>query len=135
MTRMNLRFETEPLTLRIARKMAAAAASAVGAADFDAQRIELAVGEALSNAYLHAYDQAAGPVELEIAYETHRLVATVHDEGKGLPFEPKFPEPPDPARGNGYGLHVIRELVDEAGIQHPGIKGRGTSLRMAIRLR
>lgn len=35
MTRVNLRFETDPLSLRIARKMAAAAASAVGAADFD----------------------------------------------------------------------------------------------------
>ena len=50
----------EPLSLRIARKMAAAAASAVGAADFDTQRIELAVGEALSNAYVHAYDLSDG---------------------------------------------------------------------------
>ena len=60
------------------------------------------------------YEGTPGPVELEIAYAGRRLAVTIHDAGKGLPFEPHFPAPPDPYTGNGYGLQVIKELMDEA---------------------
>jgi anti-sigma regulatory factor (Ser/Thr protein kinase) len=135
MTHVRLHFETEPVSLRMVRKQTAAAALAVGAPAYDAQKIELAVGEALANAYFHAYDGARGPVDLEIAYDGTRFAITVHDQGKGLPFEPEFPAPPDPAEGGGYGLIVIKGLMDEAQFMHPGPTGRGTIVQMAIRVK
>lgn len=135
MTRVRVHLEAEPVALRIARKQAAAAAAVVGASAYDARRIELAVGEALTNAYRHAYGGASGPVEVEITHDEDRLVVSVHDEGKGPPFGPGFPEPPHPRTGNGYGLHVIKQIVDEAHIQQPGVKGRGTSVHMVVKLR
>jgi stage II sporulation protein AB (anti-sigma F factor) len=134
MTQVKLATETEPLALRLVRKQVAAAAAAVGASMLDTRRVEVAVGEALANAYLHGYEGSRGPVEIDLTYDGQRLVVAIHDEGKGLPFEPAFPAPPDPRTGNGYGLHMLKELMDEAAIQHPGVKGRGTSVRMAIRL-
>jgi serine/threonine-protein kinase RsbW len=126
----------EPLAMRMARKQAAAAAVAVGASDYDARRIELAVGEALSNVRRHAYDSTPGPIEMEITHDGGRLAVAVHDEGKGLPFEPRFPGLPQAhTGGGGYGLYVIKEVVDDARIEHPGGKGRGTSVHMAILLR
>jgi anti-sigma regulatory factor (Ser/Thr protein kinase) len=127
-------FQTNPVLQRIVRKQVAAVAIAMGALGDDAGRLELAVGEALANAHEHGYGGTAGPIELEIVYEQKRLAITIHDEGEGLPFEPRLPDPPDPRTGNGYGLQVIKGLMDEVGLQHPGPKGRGTTIRMAIRL-
>src|SRR5579859_3588993 len=88
-----------PVLLRMARKQVAAAARAAGAVELDAERVELAVGEALTNAHDHGYGGVPGPIELEIAYEPHRFAVTVHDEGPG----PQFPDPPDRPTGSGYG--------------------------------
>jgi anti-sigma regulatory factor (Ser/Thr protein kinase) len=134
MTHVRLHFETEPVSLRMVRKQAAAA-MAVGAPACDAQKIELAVGEALANAYFHAYDGTRGPMDLEIVYDGARFAITVHDHGKGLPFAPEFPAPPDPAEGGGYGLTVIKGLMDEAQFVPPGPTGRGTVVQMAIRVK
>ena len=133
MTTLRLLFTTEPTVLRIVRKQVAAAAAALGAQEYDVRRVELAVGEALNNAYLHAYDRHPGPLEVELAFQDSELAVAVHDEGAGLPFEP-VSERPDRRIGNGYGFHVIKQLVDKLEIQHPGVKGRGTSVRLAVKL-
>ncbi len=132
---VKLRFQTDPVLLRIVRKQVVAAASAVGAKERDAGRVGLAVGEALVNAHDHGYGGTPGPIELEIAYEPHRFTVTVHDEGSGLPLGAQFPDPPNPPTGYGYGLQLVKELMDEAELLDPGPKGRGTTVRMAIRLR
>lgn len=134
---MNLRFHTDPLTMRMARKQAGAAAKAVGAGEYDAGRIELAVAEALSNAHEHAYEGGSGPVELEIVYEPGYLTLTVSDEGNrtGAPFDLRFPDPPPPRLGDGYGLQVIKSSMDEAEFVRSGPEGRGTTIRMAMRLK
>ncbi len=132
---VSLRFKAAPVLLRIARKQVAAAARAVGAGELDAGRVELAVGEALANAHDHGYGGAPGPIELEITYEPHRFAVTVRDEGPGLPSGRQFPDLPDRRTGNGYGLQVINELMDETELQRSGPTGRGTTIRMAIRLR
>lgn len=132
---MSLHFEAAPVLLRIVRKQVAAAARAVGAGKRDAGRVELAVGEALANAHDHGYGGAPGPIELVIACEPHRFAVTVRDEGPGLPPGLQFPDPPDRRAGNGYGLQVINELMDETELQRSGPTGRGMTVRMAIRLR
>lgn len=132
--RVVLHFETEPVSLRVARKQIAAAAGALGASELDARRVELAAGEALTNAYRHAYGEAEGPVDVEILHDGDRFVIVVHDEGQGRPCEGGLAAPPDPKTGGGYGLRVIRELMDEAEIS-PRAEGRGTCVRMGLRLR
>ena len=132
---ITLHFDTLPTLLRVVRKQTGAAAVAFGATEFDAGRVELAVAEALSNAHDHGYGGTPGRVELEIAYALNWFAVTIRDEGRGfLPGPSRFPEPLDPKTGNGYGLQVIKELMDESEFQSPGSKG-GTTLRMAIRLR
>ncbi|MHB8732679.1 MAG: ATP-binding protein [bacterium] len=127
---VSLHFEAAPVLLRMVRKQVAAAARAAGAVELDAQRVEMAVGEALTNARDHGYGGLPGPIELEIAYEPRRFAVTVHDEGRG----PRFPDAPDRRTGNRYGLQVIKELMDETILQRSGPTGRGTTVRMAIRL-
>jgi anti-sigma regulatory factor (Ser/Thr protein kinase) len=129
---MKLHFDTEPIIMRAVRKQAATAATVFGATEYQAGRIELAVGEALSNAQDHGYDGKVGPIELEIAYALHQFAVTIHDRGKEFSIA-QWPEPPDPRTGNGYGLHIIKQLMDEADFQDAGPSG-GTTLRMAIRL-
>lgn len=134
MTQIILRFEIEPVSLRIARKQAAAAAVAVGASPLDVQKIELAAGEALTNAYVHGYRSTRGPVEMEIVYDGGQFAIAVRDEGRGLPSGAGFPGPPDPDGRSGHGLRLIKELMDEVQIVQPRPPGRGTTTRMVIRL-
>lgn len=91
------------------------------------------MGEALSNAYIHGYGSASGPIELEIAYEGHTFGITIHDAGRGLPPVPTFPASLNPRAGRGWGLKVIHELMDNA-VLCPGPSGVGTTVRMSIRL-
>ncbi len=127
---VSLHFEAAPVLLRMARKQVAAAARAAGAVELDAERVELAVGEALTNAHDHGYGGVPGPIEVEIVCEPHRFGVTVHDEARGA----RFPDPPDRRAGNGYGLQVIKELMDDTELLRSGPTGRGTTVRMAIRL-
>lgn len=130
---VTLRFLSEPVLMRVVRKQTAAAATALGGTEQHAGWIELAVSEALCNAHIHGYRGAPGPVELEIAYEGEMFRVTIRDEGTGFPFASDFPAAPDPRQGGGWGLQVIKELMDEV-VLRPGAKGVGTTVRMSIRL-
>lgn len=130
---VTLHFHTEPLLMRVVRRQTAAAAAALGATAASAGRIEVAVGEALANAHDHGYGGAPGPVELEIAFEGDLFGVTIYDAGRGLLDVPHFPAAPDSRRNSGWGLKVIKELMDEA-VLRPGPKGVGTTLRMSVRL-
>ena len=129
---VTLHFDTEPVVMRVVRKQTAAAATALGGTARNAECVEVAVGEALSNARDHGYGGASGPVELEIACKGDTFGVTIHDAGRGMPFAPHFPAAPDPRLGGGWGLQVIRELMDEA-VLGAGPKGVGTTIRMSIR--
>ena len=133
---MKHHFDTHPVLMRMARKETGAAARSVGVGEDDAGRLELAVAEALSNAHEHAHGGIPGPVVLEITHEPGLFSVAVHDAGprSGRPFEPEFPDPPDPRVGNGYGLQIIKSLMDYAELEHSGTDGHGTTVRMGIRL-
>lgn len=130
---VTLHFDTEPVVMRVVRKQTAAAAAALGGTARNAEWVEVAVSEALANAHVHGYGGAAGPVELEIACEGDTFGVTIHDAGRGMPFAPHFPAAPDPRTGGGWGLQVIKELMDEAALCS-GPNGVGTTVRMSIHL-
>ena len=83
-----------------ARRSAAVLAEALGG---DRPAVELAVGEAVGNAVLHAYrDGSDGRIDVSGGVEDGQLVITVTDRGVGMR--------PDPAStGLGFGLPLIAQ--------------------------
>ncbi len=134
---VTLEFVTDPAVFHIVRKSIAAAAIAEGMSRDAASEIEVAVGEALSNAYIHAYARDAGPLTIKLACDGACVTILIHDKGKPLTDRPAIPSTL-PARGEGTGgrgLYIIGRLMDEAEVLHPGPRGRGIAIRMVKRIR
>ncbi|MEO8610262.1 MAG: ATP-binding protein [Chloroflexota bacterium] len=77
--------------------------------------LQLAVQECCANIVDHAYDESDGRLlaTLTLVYEPRRMVIELHDNGR--PFEPEIvPQPTlDEPQIRGYGLFLMRELLDE----------------------
>lgn len=79
--------------------------------------MRLAVDEALTNIILHGYAGAAGEIEIEIGAEGDTVLLYLRDHA--APFDPSAQGVPEPAarlqsgRPGGYGLYLIRHMVDE----------------------
>lgn len=114
---------TDPTVFPILRKMAAAAARALGASMVEAADVELSVGEALANAYLHAYSAGLGPVAIAIAFDGITLDISVRDEGRGAPQPLAL----------GRGLSLLQDLTDGVALE-AAPDGNGTVLRITRRL-
>ena len=89
---------------------------------------KLAVSEAVTNAVMHAYVDAAQPgaVTVDATFEGDSLLVEVSDDGSGM--MPRLDSP-----GLGVGLPLIADTVDTLDI---GNSPRGgTVLRMSFRMR
>ena len=84
------------------------------AARFD---LMMAVDEACSNIFEHAYNGLAGEVTLRFETRGRDVVITVRDHGRA--FDPDGVPPPDMALPleerpiGGLGLHLMRQLMDD----------------------
>ena len=103
---------------RILRQWVGLAAQHGGATADSAKAVELAVGEALANAYVHAYKATAGPLHVGVVIQDRRMVVSVRDEGKRVAI-PHIPAELS-ERVGGYGLFLIRRLAAEARVSHTG---------------
>jgi anti-sigma regulatory factor (Ser/Thr protein kinase) len=82
-----------------------------GALDPDA--VALALSEAITNAVLHAYVDAAQPGEVEVVAQRHLddgLQIAVCDDGRGMQPRPDSP-------GVGLGLPLIASLTERFDVQ------------------
>lgn len=112
-----LRVRRDTAELGRVRRRVAEWAGAAGLNETRARRLALAVDETVANAIEHgmAPESRVG-VSAEIGHR--RLVVTVRYRGPH--FDPLTAETPGPAdalrqrAAHGYGLHLIRSLVDEA---------------------
>ena len=102
------------------------------AAGFDADSvfaIELAVGEALANIIEHAYGAKPGQeIHLTLTIDASKLSLLVRDFGRK--FDKATYQPPNfniPKEG-GYGVYLIRQMMDEVTYFNP--KGQGTELNL-----
>ncbi len=115
--------------VRIARKTARALAHQLDFIITDAADIELAIGEACTNAVEHVGEDCP-EIVVRFSSDADQLVMEVIDQGQG--FDPdKVPGPNmvDEDSIGGLGLLVIRALVDELDITcNPD--GGGTCVRM-----
>jgi anti-sigma regulatory factor (Ser/Thr protein kinase) len=130
---LTLRLLTSEEQIRAARKVAAMSVRAVHGSDEDAAAVELAVGEILTNARLHAYAGGVGPVELEIRVADQAVQIVIHDEGTAITSVPVVPTAP-PERGlGGRGLYIVGQLMDEASVISDS-QGRGLLVELRRRL-
>ncbi len=76
-------------------------------------QFELASSEIITNIIQHAYRDHPGEIRLRLDFLIDRVELEIEDDG--LPFDPtQLPEPhPEQAQEGGYGLYVIRQILDE----------------------
>jgi serine/threonine-protein kinase RsbW len=130
---ISLRVESHPESLRVARRLVHSIALLAGASGSEASEIELATGEALSNAHRYAYPGGVGPVEVDVQALESELAVTVHNSGREV-SPPTVPATlPGYSSAGGRGLYLISQIMDrlEVGIDR---QGHGVVLRMARRL-
>ena len=97
--------------------------------------IPIAMTEALSNAMLRGNENdRSRHVHLVIAFESHRLVMEVTDEGNGFDLAGLKQSPDDPDwfdREDGRGMFLMRSLMDVVECCAPG-EQRGHTLRLIL---
>ena len=114
------------------RDIAVEAAVECGMSAEEIQDVELAVGEALTNAYRHGSPRRCeNNIRLRCLTRSDTFVAEVTDEG--APFNPSMSSMPNARKlqSGGLGLFLMRATMDEVEISN---EGRGNRVRMVKRL-
>jgi anti-sigma regulatory factor (Ser/Thr protein kinase) len=88
--------------------------------------MKMAVTEACTNVVVHAYDEDAGMLEVEMLADETGLTIVVRDHGAGIQPRPARAEPP----ALGLGLPLIAALSDAFELK--GSAGQGTEVRMTF---
>ena len=91
--------------------------------------VELALQEAATNVVRHAYKNEPGQrIRLDVAVDEHELELTITHDGED--FDPEAVPPPsfDGSRTGGFGIHLIRKLMDDVCYLH-GAAGCGVRMR------
>jgi serine/threonine-protein kinase RsbW len=119
-TSLHLDLAAEPASVSLARH---ALADFVAGRSVDRPAVEVAVSEAVSNAVVHAYREAAEPgrIVVQAAWEDAQLRVEVSDSGLGMRPRPDSP-------GLGLGLPLIAQLATHVDITSE----HGTRVRMAF---
>jgi serine/threonine-protein kinase RsbW len=122
MSRVDLRIPSKPEFVAVARLTVSAIASRM-AFGFDAiDDIKVAVGEACTNAIVHACCGGEEEILIRCSLHPEQLVIEVHDKGPGLPPEEQWTEDVH------LGLVLIRALMDEVKLE--STPQSGTCVRM-----
>jgi anti-sigma regulatory factor (Ser/Thr protein kinase) len=82
--------------------------------DFGCQ-IELAASEIVTNIISHAYRESSGEIRVRLTLDVDRLQVDTFDDGASFDIE-QVPQPdldPDALQEGGYGLYLVRQVVDE----------------------
>jgi serine/threonine-protein kinase RsbW len=116
----DLRIESQFSELARARAWVSEHARAAGIAEQEINEIRLAVSEACANVIEHAYrGEPDHLIDLHLEIDAERVLVTIRDHGE--PFDPQSYHPPDldtPQVG-GYGVFLIRSLMDEVHYEAP----------------
>ena len=124
---VRLTMPARPEGVAVVRQALAGMADALA---FDAAVVadmKMAVSEACTNVVVHAYDDAEGVLEVEMAADDQGLTIRVRDQGSGIQ--------PQPARNRdvpalGLGLPLIAALSDAFELR--GGSGHGTEVTMTF---
>jgi serine/threonine-protein kinase RsbW len=109
--RLELMLAASPESARTARREVAALARRVGAPAWD---VEIAVGEAVGNAVLHAFRESSpGSIEVRAEREKSSLMVRVRDDGCGM-------RPNPDSQGLGMGLPLIGGVTEAFSVRSVG---------------
>jgi len=118
--RMELRIPRRPEFVRMARRTTCALAAQLDFTYDMVKDIELAVGEACTNAVRHVEKARSDDILVRFTVESQRLVIEIIDYGQGFQ--------PEEEGGEGLGLVVMRSVMDEVDIHCQA--ETGTCVRM-----
>lgn len=104
----------------LARRAIAGFAAECGFSDEEVSDIRLAAGEALSNAVEHGSETRARRVVVACTFADDELSIEIQDSGNGFtePSDRSNVEPDD--RGRGFGIFLMRRLMDEVSFARNG---------------
>jgi PAS domain S-box-containing protein len=120
--RISLMLPAEPASLEGLRRRLARFLHATGASETEQYEVMLTICEAAGNAIEHAYGPGDATYEVEVAFASGELVATVRDTGN-------WRERRDEHRGRG--LNIIEQLMDDVNVV---ADAEGTVVTMRRRL-
>lgn len=114
-----LEITAHPQNAGLARERVRNAAVRAGFAGLDLADIEIAAGEAVTNAILYGSPTALSRVVLACGMTDAGFVIQVRDEGSGFdPSTTRINEDADALGGRG--LHLMRALMDEVDLHYDG---------------
>ncbi len=121
------RATSDPAMISVMRQHVTDAAIEAGATGEDLCDIQIAAGEALTNAYKHGSpNKGTDTILLRCLSCAHAIVVEVQDEGHR--FDPNCNGVPDPRhmRDHGMGIYLMREAMNEVEFEHncPGNRVR-----------
>lgn len=104
---------SEASAISILRCKVTDAAVAAGASGETLCDIQIAVGEALTNAYRHGSPQK-GKSMIKLRYYTSPKAIIIEVEDEGKPFDPNGTGEPEPSelRDHGMGIYLMRQAMD-----------------------
>lgn len=108
------------------KRLAPAAAGVAG-------EIELALQEAATNIVNHGYaDGATGRLVVDLHVDGSEITVILYDHGR--PFDPTtVPEPDlDTPREHGYGMFLMRQLMDDVSYERVGDRNRTTMRKRLV---
>lgn len=113
-------YASEPENVALARRGIAGFAADCGFSQEDISDIRLAVGEALSNAVEHGCAVAAREIVVKCTCDDDELAIEIEDRGSAFraPSDQSRVAPDD--RGRGFGIFLMRRLMDEVSFEPDG---------------
>ncbi len=115
-----------------ARKWLSDHAAAEGFSDGDVRKLGLVLSEACVNVIEHAYRGEAGnPIRLHLFIDDEALRLTIRDFGVRFDLEGYAPPDLSEAHEGGYGVFIMRSIMDEVEYDTSGPKG--TALKLVKR--
>jgi serine/threonine-protein kinase RsbW len=104
----------------LARQVIAKFAAECGFSEEEVSDIRLAAGEALSNAVEHGCAMRARRIIVECTFRDQALSIQIQDSGAGF-IEPSARPTVEPDhRGRGFGIFLMRRLMDEVSFDRNG---------------
>jgi sigma-B regulation protein RsbU (phosphoserine phosphatase) len=123
-----------PERLKLIRKSVSAAAETAGCSETCCHDIIMAVDEACQNIIRHGYgNDPDGVIVVDVRQADDTLVIKLIDYAKPVDVEKVKPRDLQDIRPGGLGVHIIREVMDEAEFKKPP-EGVGNLLELTKKI-